>query len=85
MDIFVRAPEQLGQALRRWRRKKNLTQHEVAEKAGLTQKTVSQIENGSQAAEIKTIFLICSAMNLELTVRERPQMLQSPSKVFGGL
>jgi HTH-type transcriptional regulator / antitoxin HipB len=46
MAELVRSPKQLGVVLRRFRRGRDLTQAELAKRAGLRQGTVSQVETG---------------------------------------
>lgn len=69
---LVKSSEQLGEALRRFRKKQKLSQGELAEKAGLTQKTVSIIENEGTGT-IKSLMLLLSALELDLKVLERVQ------------
>ena len=70
-EIAVRAPDQLGLAIRRIRKSKGLTQVELAAKAGIQQRTLSKIENGQTKTEISTLFSICSALGTELVIRSK--------------
>jgi len=79
--VSVRAPEQIGHVLRRWRKAKNLTQVQIAKNAGLTQKTISHIENGTKTTEVSTILSICAVLDLEIVIRERPQTMAGPSRL----
>ncbi len=69
--VSIRSSEQFGNAIRRFRKLQNLSQVELAKKAGVTQATVSKIENGSKSAEIETLILLFAALNLEITVSSR--------------
>jgi HTH-type transcriptional regulator / antitoxin HipB len=75
MDTIVpqlaRTPVQLGNALRRFRGLRGLSQAKLASLTGLRQATVSQIENGSGATRLETIIGILAALDLELTVAPR--------------
>jgi HTH-type transcriptional regulator/antitoxin HipB len=84
--VSVRAPDQIGRVFRRWRKARKLTQAQLAKKAGLSQKTISTIENGIKTAEFDTLLSICAALDLEFVVRERPQTIASSarlSELFG--
>ena len=71
--IVVRSDDQLANAIKRLRKMQGLSQAELAKKAGVTQPTVSRIEQGSKAAEVGTIFLLLSALNIDLQVIPRVQ------------
>lgn len=77
--ISVRSPAQIGNAVRRLRKIKNLSQTELAQKAGLTQATVSRIEKGNQKAEIHTLLLIFAALDADLAITERTKVDQTDS------
>jgi HTH-type transcriptional regulator/antitoxin HipB len=71
MSQLARTPKQLGEVLRRSRTLANLTQSQLAARAGLRQATISQIEGGSGATKIETISAVLSALDLELTIAPR--------------
>lgn len=71
----VRSLEQLGNALRRFRKLQKISQVELAKKAGLTQKTISVIERDGKGT-IATLLLILSALKLDLNLIERPSKKQ---------
>ena len=84
MSELARSPEQLGNAIRRARKKRGMSQSELGEKAGLRQETISLIENGNPAAKLETILAVLSALDLELEVAERKRAFSSAfSKDFG--
>lgn len=81
-EIVTRAPDQLGNAIQRCRKRTGMTQTELAKEAGLRQATISRIEQGNRA-EISSIFSICAALGLELVIRERPVTKHfRPEEVF---
>jgi HTH-type transcriptional regulator/antitoxin HipB len=70
MDQVTRTPSQLGAALRRYRKKRELTQLDLGNRVHKRQATVSNLEavgNGT----IDTLFAVLSALDLELVVRPR--------------
>jgi HTH-type transcriptional regulator/antitoxin HipB len=71
MSELARSPEQLGNAIRRVRKKRGMSQSELGEKAGLRQETISLIENGNPAAKFETILAVLSALDLEIMIHER--------------
>lgn len=71
MSELARSPEQLGNAIRRARKKRGMSQSELGHKAGLRQETISLIENGNPAAKLETILAVLAALDLEFQVSER--------------
>lgn len=55
----------LGKLIKYHRQKQNLSQQELAKKAGTTQMTVYKIENGN-GGTIKVLIQLFRAMNLEM-------------------
>jgi HTH-type transcriptional regulator / antitoxin HipB len=66
-----RSPGSLGESIEHWRRLKNLTQKQLAEKAGLRQATISKFENGAPLSSLKVLFALCTELNLEVILKER--------------
>lgn len=71
MHELARSPEQLGNAIRRARKKNGMSQSDLGKKAGLRQETISLIENGNAATKLETILAVLSALNLELQIHPR--------------
>ena len=71
MSQIARTPKQLAAILRRVRRKADLTQARLGERAGLWQETVSKIEGGQAVTKIATIFDLLAALDLELAIKPR--------------
>jgi transcriptional regulator with XRE-family HTH domain len=61
-DTKTRAGELLGQRLRALRQKKDVTQVELAERSGLPQSHISEIENGVMLPNLATLFRIAAAL-----------------------
>lgn len=51
--------------LKKIRRKKGLTQVQVAEKAGITERNYQRIESGEQQPKVMTAMLIAQSLNIE--------------------
>lgn len=54
----------IGNKLLSFRKKNGLTQSEVAERAGLSDRTYADIERGTVNMRIETILKICDALNI---------------------
>lgn len=62
--------ERLGAQVRAQRKLLNLTQTDVAELAGTTQRSVSQVETG-KASRLELYASVCEVVGLELTAVAR--------------
>jgi HTH-type transcriptional regulator/antitoxin HipB len=71
MNAVANNPEQLGNAIRRERRKRGVSQGALGAKLGLRQGTISVIEKGKPGAKLETILAILAALDLELQVAPR--------------
>ncbi|WP_230281626.1 helix-turn-helix domain-containing protein [Croceicoccus sp. Ery15] len=71
MAELVRSPKQLGVALRRFRRTHNLTQAELAKRAGVRQGTISQVETGLETVKLTTVMDMLRALDLEVVIQPR--------------
>lgn len=54
----------IGEKLFSFRKNRGLTQAEVAEKAGLSDRTYADIERGSVNMRVDTLLKICNALNI---------------------
>ena len=70
-EQIARTEKQLGAILRRVRRQSGLTQGSLGERIRLRQGTVSRLEAGEPAVQLRTLMEALSALNLELVVRPR--------------
>jgi HTH-type transcriptional regulator/antitoxin HipB len=71
MSDLARNPKQIGNVIRRSRKRQKLSQGALGAKAALRQETISLIENGNSAAKIETILAILSALDLEFRIAAR--------------
>ena len=59
----------LGRTLRDVRRKKGWTQADLAERTGVTQATISNLERGEANPTLATVLGIAAALDIELILR----------------
>lgn len=71
--LTIRSSIQLGNAIRRIRKSLGMSQIILANKAGLTQATISRLEKGLQKAEAGTLLIILAALNVDLMLVARPK------------
>ncbi len=62
MDRIARTTKDLGNVLREARKIQNLTQADLAARAGIWQRTVSNIETSASGAKVDTIFDLLAAL-----------------------
>lgn len=71
MNIVVRSPKDLGQALKRYRLNDNISQAELAESIQTHQMGISRIETGRLSRTLSLIFSILKILDLEIEIRPR--------------
>ena len=71
MSDLARDPRQIGNLVRRVRKKQGLSQTRLGEKAGLRQETISLIETGNPSTTLETILSLLAALDLEFRVVPR--------------
>ena len=74
MDTIARTPKQLGTGVRRYRRQKNLTQAGLAELMRSRQATISKLEAGKPATQLRVLMDALTALDLELVIRPRTKI-----------
>ncbi|PTW99243.1 helix-turn-helix domain-containing protein [Pararhodobacter aggregans] len=74
MDQIARTTKDLGNALRQARKARGLTQSELASRAGIWQRTVSNIETSTSGAKVDTIFDLLAALDLEIHIVPRSKI-----------
>ncbi len=70
-DHIARSEKQLGAILRRQRKLANLTQTQLSEKIHMRQATISKLEDGAPATQLRVLIGALAALDLELAVRPR--------------
>ena len=76
---------EIGNKLLFVRKKAGLTQAEVAEAAGLSDRTYADIERGSVNMKTETILHICEALHItpdEILTEENPSLLNKQNELF---
>ena len=68
---IARTEKQLGAILRRARKQAGLTQSDLGKQIHLRQGTVSRLEAGAPAIQLRTLMEAVAALNLELVIRTR--------------
>ena len=68
---IARTEKQLGAILRRARKQAGLTQSDLGKNTHLRQGTVSRLEAGKPAIQLRTLMWTLAALDLELVVRHR--------------
>jgi HTH-type transcriptional regulator/antitoxin HipB len=71
MGDLARNPRQIGNLIRRARKKQGFSQTQLGQRAGLRQETISLIETGNPAATMETILSVLAALDLEFQVAPR--------------
>ena len=70
MDL-ARNPKQIGNLIRRARKKRAWSQTQLGDRTGLRQETISLIETGNPATRLDTILTVLAALDLEFQVGRR--------------
>jgi HTH-type transcriptional regulator/antitoxin HipB len=71
MEQFINSPKSLGNAIKRQRKIKKLSQKEAGSNFNLEQSTLSSIENGVPGTRLETIFRVLAALGLEMVIRPK--------------
>lgn len=71
MHHLARTPKDIGHAIREARKRKELTQQQLAGLSGVWQETISKVENGVASTKLETLFDLLSALDLEITIGDR--------------
>lgn len=71
MNDLARTPKQIGNLIRRARKKRGWNQSELGSKARLRQETISLIETGNPASKLETILAVLAALDLEFQIAPR--------------
>jgi HTH-type transcriptional regulator / antitoxin HipB len=79
-DFPIRAPEQLIPLFAAFRKRRKLSQMELALLIGVSQQTVSQLERNPNKATLERLMRALTAMDVELVLRSK-----APAKPGAGL
>ncbi len=61
---------QIGEAIRNYRKQKNLSQTQLSKMCGISQQHISDIENGKCIPNWNTLLTICKNLSLVIKVTE---------------
>ncbi|MFT4596531.1 MAG: HTH-type transcriptional regulator/antitoxin HipB [Paracrocinitomix sp.] len=88
MQFQVRDTQELATAIRHLRRSKQITQMDLAQRAGVSRKWISDVESNKSGLRFTTILVLLDALDVDLTLqpRDKPSLdlddllgLSSPS------
>ena len=71
MYDLARNAKQIGNTIRRNRKRLGLSQSELGDRAGLRQETISLIETGNPAARLDTMLMVLATLDLEFRIAVR--------------
>jgi len=71
MKQSARTTKQIGAIIRRARRNAGLTQADLGAKVGLRQATISKLEKGEPATQLKVLLDALTALRLEIIIDKR--------------
>lgn len=77
MDMIARTPHQLGASIKRQRRAKGWNQHTLGERMNARQATVSKLESGEPATQLRILMDALAALDLELVIRPRSKISEA--------
>jgi HTH-type transcriptional regulator / antitoxin HipB len=84
-EVITRSPEQLGQALNRFRKLQDQTQLQLSQLANIRQGTVSKVEKGVATTTLGAVYDICTALDLEIVIRPKSKTTKkkfNPEEIF---
>lgn len=82
MADIARSPKQLGNIIHRARKQRGMTQTELANRTGLRQALISEIETGNDGTKMSTIYTLLAALDLELIVGTRSASTKNIEDIF---
>lgn len=71
MGRIIRNNNDLGEAIRRERKARDMRQVDVAQKASVRQALVSDLENGVTTAKLNTVIRVLAALDMDLSIIPR--------------
>lgn len=71
MHFQVRNTQELAGAIRNLRRSKQLTQMDLAQRAGVSRKWISDVESGKSGLRFTTVLALLDALDVDLTLQTR--------------
>jgi HTH-type transcriptional regulator/antitoxin HipB len=76
-EQLITSVKAFGQAVKRYRKLKKISQSEAGEPFRISQKVISSVESGVPGTQIETVFRILAALDLELYLRPKESSEQA--------
>ena len=76
LDPVATSPLAVGQAIRRLRHERGMTQAELAEACVLRQATVSAVENGAPGTRLDTLFRLLAVLRQAIVFSDRLRLVE---------
>ncbi len=80
----ITRPSEIGVALQGLRRSLGVTQAELAGRARVTRKWISEMENGKATAEVGVLCRVLAALDARIEIVHAPSQRVSLSDIVGG-
>jgi len=80
MEYRIAIPQQLTSLVRSIRKERQITQQQLGERLGLSQRTVSQFEAHPEKASFERVLQALSALEIDLVLKERETTASSTSQ-----
>ena len=77
-SVPIRSSQDLGQLIAAARRRRSLTQRQVAEALGVTQAWISKVERGGQKTRIGQVLRLASSLEIRIAGEIAPPSAKSP-------
>jgi len=78
--MIIRNNQDLGEAIRRARKRQGLRQVDVATRASVRQAWVSELETGATRAKLDTVIKLLAALELDLAIVPRRKAELDPTE-----
>ena len=82
---YISLPTELGEAVRAARKEQGLTQSELAQMSGCSQRFVSELERGKNGAEMGKVLQVLRALGLSVTLSDAHSPARSRQLVEQGI
>jgi HTH-type transcriptional regulator/antitoxin HipB len=81
MEYRIAIAQQLGGLLKSLRKEKHLTQQQLGERLGMSQRMVAKLESSPEKASFERVHQTLSALDMDLVLKKRgaPTSLPNPS------
>jgi HTH-type transcriptional regulator/antitoxin HipB len=81
MEYRIAIPQQMGNLLRNIRKANHLTQQELGERLGLSQRMVAKLEAHPEKVTFERVHQALSALKIDLVLRDRKTGPASPGRI----